>query len=87
MYPIFSTATLVKGRDMLAFTKLAERQLVVAIHDLATDPTNMNYLAHVVGLLVGVMVMATGHRKCVFLGMTIEEVLKAQEYKKTFTIR
>ncbi|KAG7219276.1 hypothetical protein INR49_019224 [Caranx melampygus] len=78
---------MVESKDLLSFTKLAEEGLELAIRDLTTDTSNKAYLTQVVGLLVGVMAVTTGHRKCVFLGMTMDDVLKAQEYKKTFTIR
>lgn len=45
----------------------AEKALESALRDLARDPKRMSYKAQVVGLLVGMMVAATGHRKCVFV--------------------
>ncbi|XP_040895124.1 uncharacterized protein LOC121182597 [Toxotes jaculatrix] len=80
-------AKLMASKDILPFTKLAENGLELAIRDLSTDPSNMRYLAQAVGLLVGVVAATTGHRKCVFLGMTTDDVSKAQAYKKSFAIR
>lgn len=87
IYCVFSTATLVTAEDILVFTKKADKALKGAICDLARDPKSSSHKAQVVGLLVGLMVVATGHRKCVFMGMTSKEVKKAQEFKKTFLIK
>lgn len=70
----------------MVFTKKADKALRGAISDLARDPKSLSHKAQVVGLLVGLMVVATGHRECVFMGMTSKEVKKAQAFKKTFLI-
>lgn len=74
------------AEDILVFTKKADKALRGAICDLARDPKSLSHKAQVVGLLVGLMVVATWHRECVFMGMTSKEVKKAQGFKKTFLI-
>lgn len=76
-----------KGEDLLSFVNLAEEDLPKSIKILAENPNSMICLARVTGLLLGLMVATTGHRKCVFLRMTAENVKNAEAYKKTFNIR
>ena len=85
MYFYFSTALLVKGEHIIAFMKTGEEKIRDALTDLAADPDSSSHLAHTVGLLVGMMAAATGHRKCVFLGMTVKDINSAQQYGSTFT--
>ncbi|KAG5263263.1 hypothetical protein AALO_G00284410 [Alosa alosa] len=80
-------AKLVQSEDLLNFIHMAEAALPQAIDDLTLNPGSSACLAKVAGLLVGAMVATTGHRKCVFLGMTTDDIMNAQPYKKSFTIR
>ncbi|XP_041939984.1 uncharacterized protein LOC121700828 [Alosa sapidissima] len=81
------SAKLVQSEDLLNFIHMAEAALPQAIDDLTLNPGSSACLAKVAGLLVGAMVATTGHRKCVFLGMTTDDIMNAQPYKKSFTIR
>lgn len=75
------------GKDLLSFITLAEAALPQAMEDLKSNPTKASCLSNVVGLLVGSILCSTGHRKCVYVGMTLEDVEGAEAHKKTSTIR
>lgn len=72
------------AEDILVLTKKADKALRGAISDLARDLKSLSHKAQVVGLLVGLMVVATGHRECVFMGMTSKEVKKPRRSKRHF---
>lgn len=58
VHPVFSTVILVTRKDILAFTMKADKAL-----EGASDPKRMSEKAQVVGLMVGLVVAATGHRE------------------------
>lgn len=74
-------------RNLLAFIQQSNVMLPKALQDLSEDPANPVLLARVVGLLVGGMAARTGHRRCIFWGMTAGNVKMAEAYKGNFTIK
>lgn len=67
------------AEDIVVFTKKADQALKGAIHDLAMDPERLSQKEKAVGLLVGLMVVATGHRECVFIGDDFQGSQESQE--------
>lgn len=84
-----SKETLVSGHDLVQLVAKAEKEVVEAMRELAGDLQSLARKASVVGLLVGLLVVVTGHCKCVFTGMTVKEVMDAEpvKKKKKFAIR
>ncbi|XP_077367751.1 uncharacterized protein LOC144011517, partial [Festucalex cinctus] len=78
---------LVSSRNMLMFVKRAPSEAKAAINELAKGLHNTAALQYCTGLLVGVMAIMSGHRKCVFMSIKPENILEAELYKGTFIIR
>lgn len=57
------------------------------MRQLAEGPQSLAHKASMVGLLVGILAEVTGHRKCVFTGMTVREVMDAEPVKKSLVNR
>ena len=84
MVYLFSlTAKLIPAENLLAFIQQTVVRLPQALQELIEDPASLVLL---VGSLVGGMASTTGHRKCIFMGMTEGNVQRAEAYKSTFTI-
>ncbi|XP_041965655.1 uncharacterized protein LOC121723726 isoform X2 [Alosa sapidissima] len=79
-------AKIIPPEQLLAFIQQTNALLPENLKDLKDNPADPSRLHRVVGLLVGGMVATTGHRKCIFLGMTVGDVEKAEAYKGSFTI-
>ncbi|CAL8259946.1 unnamed protein product [Merluccius merluccius] len=84
--PLPNLAKLIPAEHLLAFIQQTVVRLPQALQELTEDPASLVLQARVVGLLVGGMASTTGHRKCIFMGMTEGNVQRAEAYKSTFTI-
>lgn len=79
--------SLVTPGQILAYLRAARKRIPKAITALEGDYNSSAKLGAVVGMMVGMMAVSTGHRKGVFLSLTEEEVRQALLYGKTYTIR